>query len=126
MDPLVGFGLDLSDPNAVIFHVALLPRVVEVDRSVIAPPDLRTCDPKVSPLCRQVTMVESRRPSVWASVMTKTRLIGASSPARSCSRLFARCSRTNGERPSPISRKGPLTWCYLVAGAGFEPATFGL
>lgn len=33
----------------------------------------------------------------------------------------------SGTRRGPFrSRKGPLTWISLVAGAGFEPATFGL
>jgi len=31
-----------------------------------------------------------------------------------------------GVRVRPPDRGGPLTWTCLVAGAGFEPGTFGL
>lgn len=64
--------------------------------SVIAPRDLRTPDPKVSPYRPHATTVESRSSSVWASVMTQTCLLGCTrrrDRVLACSRIA--CSRVS-------------------------------
>mgnify|MGYP006915177905 CR=1 FL=1 len=87
------------------------------------------CDPKVTPVVnggpKPVDEARRETPGQRRGHSTTPTHLVRRPPSRTTARVVQRAETARGP-PRRDRRKGPLTWCYLVAGAGFEPATFGL